>query len=120
MSALAMMRHTGTIQRKTHSVSSTSGGPSYSWANAATGVPCSVQTVSQRESIRAGRETGVRAFDVFVPFGTDIRTQDRFVPASGAYANLTLTVTGVSLDDSGMGREYVVATCEEVKGGGTL
>jgi len=68
---------TCTIRRKTIAISSTSGTNSYTWANASTSVPCSVQVDSRYQAQRAMRENGAIDYRVYFEPGTDVAVGDR-------------------------------------------
>lgn len=111
MSLAALLNQTCAIKRKTTVIDSTvNAGAKATWASLATGVPCSLQAESERESFQSGREAGVRFYQCFLAFGQDVVETDMVTVGSRWF-----TVVGVSPDDSGR-QAYARLTLREVKG----
>lgn len=111
MSVASLLNTTCTIRRKTQTQSSSTGAISTSWANLATGVPCSMNEGGQSEREVAARETGEVFATFYFAFGQDITNADRIV-----YGARTFEVVGPPID--GAGRSvYCRVSAREVKGG---
>lgn len=120
MSAVSMMRNTCTIKRPTASQSSSSAGMKQTWANAATGVRCSIQARSSSESFATGMTHAGASYIGYFPAGTDIRNKDRIGSITGqnigGLSGKTLEVRGLAIDQAGRGALLAVPL-EEVKDG---
>lgn len=119
MSVAALLVDSCTVRRKTSSVSASSGAPTTSWSNAATGVACAVQASSSSQSFSHAREVGTFSFNVFFEYGVDVRVGDRLSITTNAYSGRLLTVTSPPTDDAGR-RAYTRVTAVEIDGGGEL
>lgn len=115
---------TVTIRRKTIGVSSTSGGNTYTWANAATLVPCSIQVDRRSQAQRFYREDAIIEFRVYFESGTDVAVGDRIqtivdtVSGSTLYSGDAFEVTSLGSNDV-HNSEYTKVTAILKKGGGT-
>lgn len=99
MSYFALLNLTCTIQRSTESKDSVSGAIKRSWSSSATGVRCAVQVLSAKE-LSSPLQTGEVMYEVYFPYGTDVRSKDRLVSISGM-SNITLEVQSPPVDDAG-------------------
>lgn len=83
-----------------------------------TGVACNIQTMSSREAVLLGRETGTRLFNCYFLPTVTIDTRYRISAVTGSsiagLASMTLTVIGPPVDHSGRGR-YVMVPAEEAQ-----
>lgn len=119
---LGLLNATCTIKRPTYSADSASGAPVATWADAATGVRCSIQAVRASESRQLGRDTADTEWKVYFVSGTDVRAQDRLtsIVVDGSatdWSGRELSVSSPPTDDAGR-RAYTKVYASERKGGG--
>lgn len=83
-----------------------------------TGVACSIQTLSGRESVELGRETGTRVFKCFFAASTTIDTRYRISAVTGSsiagMSSITLQVISPPQDHAGRGT-YQMVLAEEAQ-----
>jgi len=108
---------TCTIRRKTIGIDATSGTNSYTWANQATSVPCSIQVDRRYQAQRAYRETSIVEFRVYFEPGVDVKVGDRLTSID-EYSGDAFEVTAIGTSDVG-NSEYTKVTAILKRGGGT-
>lgn len=117
MSARSLMNLTCTIRRPQFAAASATGYPVATFSDNATGVRCAVQAMSSNESRNLGRDTGATTLWVFLPVGTDIKTQDRIIPGSGQWSGRQIAIIGPPQDEAGRG-SHLRMPAELMEGGG--
>lgn len=113
MSYLGLLVNSCTIRRITAGKSSI-GATTTTWADT-TGVACAVQVKNGREQANPV-QAGETEYDVYFPFGTDVRVSDILVSISNL-SNFTLDVTSEPQDETGRGI-YARVTAKHLQGGG--
>jgi hypothetical protein len=108
---------TCTIRRKTIGISSTSGGNTYTWADASTSVPCSVQVDKRLQAQRDYREDAIVECRVYFESGVDVKVGDRLTSIA-EYSGDAFEVTAIGSSDVG-NSEYTKITAVLKRGGGT-
>lgn len=113
MSVTGLMNKTCTIKRKVLA-QGTDGAMAPTLSSIATSVRCAVQVDNGSEALIASRETGTTTYRVYLPTGTDIKTQDQLSSITGM-TNVVLDVRSIGMDDVGRGA-YLKVRAEDRKG----
>lgn len=120
MSIADFLNKTCTIKRSTPSKSTTMGNTKYTYSDAATGVPCCVQTRKAWQQFEPA-QAGVTEYDVYFEYFTpdssvtaQPKNTDRLVSITGL-ANMSLALASDPIDDSGEGA-YIRFIARQVTG----
>lgn len=115
MSSEAMMTMTCSIQRATVSTDS-GGGEDPSWANIATGVPCRVWQLQERERHQGVANVVVTHKAVF-PYRQDVTEKDRLTNVASADGTALFSVADIeSVDpDAGGVGDHLEVNLKEVR-----
>ena len=116
MSAESMMRNTCTLTPITEGQSNTSAGLTNTPGSTVTGVQCSIQQAGGCEAVQQFRETGVRSFNCYFPYGTTLAENyliSAITSASGL-SGVVLKVKSPPQDHGGLSK-YLMVTAEELQ-----
>ena len=118
-----MLTLTCTIRRKTIAIDSTTQTNSYTWADASTAVPCSIQVDSRYQAQRAMRENTAVDYRVYFEPGVSVLVGDHlqtFVDGSGTtqYSGMYFEVFSIGSPDV-LNSEYTKIIAHLRGGGGT-
>lgn len=113
MSVLGLLNKTCTIRRPTATDNTVTGSTGYTYADAATNVPCAVQVSTATDGFTPV-PTNETTYNVFFAYGADVTSNDRLTNITGL-TNFSLAVTSEPIDDAGRGA-YIRVTARHQLG----